>query len=267
MSTYLLGLDDTEVARYRFMAAAAEQAEHDQWVAAGVVPGAAVADVGCGPGAVSAALARLVGPTGRVLAIDRDPAAVALARQWAAQQGLANLEASVGTAQDSGLSPASVDVAMMRHVLAHNGGHEQAVVDHLATLVRPGGCVYVVDIEGSAMRMHPPDELGVLREMAERYGRLHASLGNDLSVGLRLGELLERAGLQLLDHTGRYQVVRTQPGMRPPAWAARQQMLATGVIDEDDVRRWQSELERMDRGELAFTMFVPVFTAFARRPL
>ena len=57
MSDYALKLSETELARYRFMAEMAARMEHDLWTAAGVVEGATVADVGCGPGAVSVVLA------------------------------------------------------------------------------------------------------------------------------------------------------------------------------------------------------------------
>nr|MBA2768388.1 methyltransferase type 11 [Sporichthyaceae bacterium] len=160
----------------------------------------------------------------------------------------------------------SVDVAMLRHVLAHNGGREQAIVDHLATLVRPGGSVYLVDVDATAMRMHPPDAAGSVVELVDCYERLHAGLGNDLSVGLRLGELLDTAGLEQVDHQGHYQIVRAQPGLRPPPWAARDQMLAAGLISEDDISRWSAEFERFDRGEWDFTLFAPIFTASARKP-
>jgi hypothetical protein len=60
--------------------------------------------------------------------------------------------------------------------------------------------------------------------------------------------------------------MRPPVGMRPPIWAAREQMLAAGVIDNEDIARWQSEFERLDRGELKPTMFIPNFIASARRP-
>lgn len=266
MSDYVLRLSDAEVARYRAMAQAAEQDEREQWAAAGIVPGAVVADVGCGPGAVSAVLARLVGPTGIVHAVDQDPKALSAAAAWAQAEGLGNVVTARGGATDSGLQPSSVDVVMMRHVLAHNGGQEQAIVDHLTTLVRPGGCVYLADVEATAARVVPRGAGGALAELAERYLRFHAGLGNDLSVGLRLGELLTAAGLDVVRHDGRYQVLPARPGMRPPAWAAREQMLAAGVVDEQDVARWAKDFEALDAGELQLTMFVPTFTAFARRP-
>lgn len=265
MSGYLLELDETEIARYRLMALGALQAEGPQWAAAGIVEGATVADIGCGPGAVAAMLAQLVGPAGTVLAVDQDPRTVAVAREWMEREQLPNVVVSTGTATASGLPAGSVDAVMMRHVLAHNGGHEQAIVDHLATLVRPGGCVYLADVEATAMRVRG-DEPSVLRELTERYTALHASLGNDLSVGLRLGELLEGAGLEVVEHNGHYQSVMARPGMRPPAWAAREQMLAAGVVDADDIARWQAELDRLDRTEMRLTIFMPFFTAYARRP-
>ena len=43
----------------------------------GLAPGERVLDVGCGPGTDTLPLAQIVGPTGRVTGIDRDPGMVA----------------------------------------------------------------------------------------------------------------------------------------------------------------------------------------------
>ena len=74
------------------MAQGGAQAEGPQWAAAGIVDGATVADIGCGPGAVTAVLARLVGPAGRVLAVDQDPRTVEVARAWMQRERLAELQ-------------------------------------------------------------------------------------------------------------------------------------------------------------------------------
>ena len=79
-STYALRLSDDELGRYRMMAARARAEEGDLWALAGIVPGARVADVGCGPGAMLVTLAEVVGSTGQVVGVDADPAAVAAAR-------------------------------------------------------------------------------------------------------------------------------------------------------------------------------------------
>nr|MDT0664256.1 methyltransferase domain-containing protein [Micromonospora sp. DSM 115978] len=88
---YLLSPSPTEVNRYRLMAAAARAEEETDWIAAGAVRGARVADVGCGPAAVAVLLADVVGPTGRVDAVDRDPDALALAAEVVADAEAANV--------------------------------------------------------------------------------------------------------------------------------------------------------------------------------
>jgi FkbM family methyltransferase len=265
MSRYLLKISDEEIARYRFMAEMAARSEADQWLAAGIVEGATVADVGCGPGAVSAALARVVGPSGQVYAVDSNPEALDHARRLLAEAGVGNVEVWEGGASDTGLTKRSVDVVMMRHVLAHNGGHEQEIVNHLASLLRPGGFVYLLDIDATAMRMWPPIEGSIFDEINKSYAQMHERLGNDLSVGLRLGELLDNAGLQDIEHRGKFDIFRPQPGMRPPNWAARDEMLQAGLIDQTDIERWQAEFERFDRGEVNVTLFLPLFSAWGRK--
>ena len=70
MTEYTYRLSDAELARYRAMAAHALARERDLWNAAGIVPGARVVDLGCGPGAFLADLAERAGPHGRVVGVD-----------------------------------------------------------------------------------------------------------------------------------------------------------------------------------------------------
>ena len=263
MSEYALRLSDEERARYRFMAETALRTEGSQWAAAGVREGATVADVGCGPGAVSVVLAGLVGGTGHVWAVDGGPEAVELARRAVEEAGAGNVTVSQGDATATGLAPASVDVVMIRHVLAHNGGREAAIVAHAADLVRPGGTVYLVDIEASAMRVRPEDP--DLADLDGRYKEWHGRQGNDLSVGLRLAELIAGAGLEVVEYEGRYQILQLPPGIRPPGWAGREAMVAAGLATPDDVARWDAAFHRVDQAAIRPTVFVPIFVAAGRR--
>ncbi|HEX2699781.1 MAG TPA: methyltransferase domain-containing protein [Acidimicrobiales bacterium] len=264
MTEYALRLSDQERGRYRLMAETALRTEGELWAAAGIVEGASVADVGCGPGAVSAVLAGLVGPAGRVLAVDGDPEAVASARETCELAGVGNVTVAEGDAADTGLPAGSVDVAMVRHVLAHNGGREQAIVDHVASLVRPGGTVFLVDIEFGALRSRPSDP--DIEHLNTTYHGWHAKRGNDLSVGLRLAELLAGAGLEVTHFEGRYQIIEFPAGMRSPGWAARDAMVASGAATADDVARWEAAFARLDGSEKRPLLFAPVFLATGRRP-
>src|SRR5690349_5377193 len=113
---YALTLSEAEVERYRVMAETAHADEADLWQLAGISPGAHVADVGCGPGALLPALSEAVGPMGRVLAIDGDPPSVAAAQALVSAARLDNVTVRAGRAEDTGIDPGSQDVVMMRHV-------------------------------------------------------------------------------------------------------------------------------------------------------
>jgi SAM-dependent methyltransferase len=261
---YALRLDEGEVERYRMMADQARAAEADLWELAGVVPGARVADVGCGPGAMLPALSAAVGPDGRVYAVDADPGAVAAAHALVDAAGLGNVEVTEGRADHTGLAPGFLDTVMLRHVLAHNGGAEDAIVAHLASLVRPGGCVYLVDADGTAMRILP--DHADLADLAERYQAFRAARGDDNRAGLRLADRLARAGLEVVEFRGRYVIGSPPPGVRPPGWAARDAMLAAGVVTEADVRRWDRAFREVEAAPVPPTFFAPFFTAVGRRP-
>lgn len=260
---YLLTLSDDEVARYRLMADQARTNEAELWRRAGLVEGARVADIGCGPGALLTAWAEAVGPTGQVTALDATPEAVATAGGLIAAHGLRQVTVRQGRADRTGLPPGSFDVVMLRHVLAHNGGAEDAIVGHLATLLRPGGCLYLVDVDVTAGRFRPED--ADIVDLMDRYAGFHTSLGNDMRAGLRLGERLQRAGLDVIEFSGRYSITPIPPGMRGPAWAAREGLLTAGFATVDDLARWEAAFARLDRADPRPIMFMPAFTAIGQK--
>jgi SAM-dependent methyltransferase len=260
---YALRLSDDERARYRWMAQRAREREADLWELAGLRPGARVVDVGCGPGAVLAVLADVVGPGGRVVGVDADPEAVATARAGLAAAGLAG-EVRRARAEATGLAEGTFDVAVLRHVLAHNGHGEQAVVDHLARLVRPGGHVYLLDVDATATSTTP--SLPAAEDLDERYRRWHGERGNDLRVGRRLAALARAAGLEVLEYRGWFEIRSIPAGMRGPAWAAREALVAAGLAGPEDVDRWSAALAEMDTWATRPEVMLATFAAVARRP-
>jgi ubiquinone/menaquinone biosynthesis C-methylase UbiE len=264
MADYTLAVSEAEIARYRLMAQLALAEETRQLALAGIVEGAVVADVGCGPAAMSVEIARLVGPEGRVIGVEREDEALAAARQVVTESGLGNVELRHGSATDTGVGEGTVDVVMMRHVLAHNGDDEQRIVDHLASLVRPGGSVYLVDVDLTGMRTLDGDP--ELDDLVDRYAAFHAARGNDPLIGLRLGKLLANAGLEVVEFAGAYTIIELPPGVRPPLWAARDAMLAEGAASAEDIARWGAAFDRADAATVRPTIFAPLFTGVGRRP-
>ena len=128
----------------------------------------------------------------------------------------------------------------------------------------PGWGVYLTEgyAKGSAVHPSDPD----LEDLSARYVEWHHQRGNDLATGLRLAELLRTAGLDIVDHQGRYHIFTPTPGFRPPSWAARDALAAAGLATSDDVERWRSALDRLDGVADRVTVFVPLFFAVGRRP-
>jgi hypothetical protein len=151
----------------------------------------------------------------------------------------------------------------VRHVLAHNGGSEDHIVAHVTSLLRPGGAIYLVDADGTAMRTLPED--AALEDLHQRYLAFHAARGNDVRAGLRLAERLARAGLEVVAFQGRYVIEPAPVGMRSPPWAARAAMVAARLATEDDVARWRRAFERLDAAPTRPTLFAPIFLAIGRR--
>ena len=117
---YALGADTDETARLQ------RQSEELQPEARtllgrlgelGLRPGQTAIDLGCGPRGILDLLAEAVGPGGRVVGLDADPAHVAAARQYAFSHGFANVEVLAGDARHTGLPAESFDLVHTRTLL------------------------------------------------------------------------------------------------------------------------------------------------------
>src|SRR5262249_26163508 len=89
---YVLGTHDEELARLGLQHRVWRPTALACWHRAGVTVGSRVLDVGAGPGFAAVDLAEIVGPTGRVVAVERSARFVAAGRQACAARGLAHVE-------------------------------------------------------------------------------------------------------------------------------------------------------------------------------
>ena len=68
---YVLGTNDEEIQRLALQHRVWRPRALDAWRRAGFTAGQTLLDVGCGPGHATVDLAGIVGPSGRVVAVDR----------------------------------------------------------------------------------------------------------------------------------------------------------------------------------------------------
>src|SRR5260370_42260236 len=89
-STYLLGSTDAEHERLIRQAAILDPFTERFFRDAGIRPGQRVLDIGSGLGDVTMLAARLVGPSGAVMGVDRDASIIVKAKARGAQAKLQN---------------------------------------------------------------------------------------------------------------------------------------------------------------------------------
>src|SRR5262249_62306842 len=90
---YVLGTHDEEIARLGVQHRVWRPKMLDAWRRAGFGAGMTIADIGCGPGYAALDLADVVGPSGRVIAIERSRRVLDAPRSQARRRGGPNTEA------------------------------------------------------------------------------------------------------------------------------------------------------------------------------
>ncbi|HEX5061388.1 MAG TPA: class I SAM-dependent methyltransferase [Kofleriaceae bacterium] len=109
-----------------------------------LAPGMVVADVGAGTGYFEKRLSAAVGDSGAVIAVDIEPDMVRYLRDRAQREGTPNVEARLGAPDDPKLTAASVDRVLIVDTW-HHIDDRVAYSKKLATALKPGGAVFVVD--------------------------------------------------------------------------------------------------------------------------
>jgi SAM-dependent methyltransferase len=111
-----------------------------------LAPGMAVADVGAGTGAFLAPLARGVGETGRLYAVDISPRFLLHLRRRAADEGWSQVEVVEGSERSAELAPGSVDRVFACDTY-HHFEYPGSMLASLYRALRPGGQLVIVDFD------------------------------------------------------------------------------------------------------------------------
>lgn len=109
-----------------------------------VQPGQTVCDMGCGNGYHTLQLAKLVGPTGSVLAVDIQPEMLTLLRERAKQAEVTNVKPILGSLVDPQLPTGEVDLVLCVDVY-HEFSHPEHMLRAIHKALRPKGRLVLVE--------------------------------------------------------------------------------------------------------------------------
>ena len=104
--------------------------------------GMAVLDYGCGPGRYTLPVARLVGPKGKVFAMDIQPLAISTVKEKAARESLTNIEAILVNSYDTGVEDSSIDLVLFLDTL-HQIGDCGALFIEIRRVLKQDGVLFM----------------------------------------------------------------------------------------------------------------------------
>lgn len=259
---YVLGTDADEIERLGLQHRVWRERVLDAWGRAGIGEGQTVVDVGAGPGWASADLAEIVGPGGRVVALERSE------RFLAALGGrrLANVEARAHDVSAAPFEEAFADAAWCRWVLSFVEAPERTV-RHIARALKPGGvAVFHEYADYGAWQMMPPDpEHDRFRTLVIESWR---DAGGEPDVALRLPSWLEAAGLDLVEARPLAEIVGPADfsWQWPAAFMAvgARRLASLGYCSDEEAERLGTVLDRQRCGARMITPLVAEIIARKR---
>src|SRR5689334_16634205 len=125
--------------------------------------GQVVCDVGAGPGYFSIPVARAVGESGRVYAVDVDPRILAALRDRLRQSGVHNVTPVLSLADDALLPAGRCDLILIVDTY-HHFPDGPAYLRKLTRALRPGGRIANVDFHKRELPVGPPPDHKIARE-------------------------------------------------------------------------------------------------------
>ncbi len=132
--------------------------------------GEVVADIGAGSGYHTLRIAKLVGPKGKVYAVDIQPEMLAIIRHRMKQGKVKNVIPVKGTVTDPKLPASAIDLILLVDVY-HEFSHPYEMTEAMIKALKPGGRLVFVefrleDPNVPILLLHRMSEKQVLKEMA-----------------------------------------------------------------------------------------------------
>jgi SAM-dependent methyltransferase len=232
-----------------------------------LLPGQSAIDLGCGPRGIIDLLSAAVSPGGHVVGLDANPQHVAMAGEYARQNGLANVEVVAADARHTGLPSGSFDLVHARTLLVTIPDPAE-VVREMVRLAKPGGWVASQEPDIEHRLCYPP--LAAWDRLGEIFQASFSRAGADLFIGRRLTELYRGAGLEEIGvtaHAGAYPAGHSRRTILPDlVRSLHSAILELGLANKREL----SGLDRAVREHLADPRTVAIghllFVAWGRKP-
>ncbi len=194
---YVLGTEQDEIDRLGLQHRVWRPWMLDGWRRAGLREGQTAIDVGAGPGYATLDLAEIVGPDGRVVAVERSSRFLRTLGERASACGLANVEGREADIVEQGFGDQEADLAWCRWVLCFVP-QPKAALRNIVHALKPGGvAIFHEYADYGGWQMMPPNAAHErFRSLVMQSWR---DAGGEPDIGLRLPAWLAEAGMEVLE--------------------------------------------------------------------
>jgi 2-polyprenyl-3-methyl-5-hydroxy-6-metoxy-1,4-benzoquinol methylase len=231
---------------------------------AGLAAGMRCLDVGCGGGAVTVELARLVAPQGTVVGVDMDGVKLGLGRRTAAELHLGNVEfreMNVNDWKDGGAYDAIYSRCLLQHL-----SHPVDLLRRMWAGVRPGGLLIIEDADFDGWCCDPPNES--FEFFVRTFEQVARQNGGDATAGRKLYRYFRDAGISAA-HVSVVQSAHVSGEGKKLPWLtlefSTEAILAAGIASPEELRARLASLAAFSEDPSTLISGPRIFQVWARR--
>jgi SAM-dependent methyltransferase len=193
---YFIGVNTAEIDRLRTQHEAWRPETELLWTDAGFPACNSVVDLGCGPGFTSVDLARVVGVSGKICAVDKASSYLTYLADHARSQGISNIIALNADLASPRPLAGQFDGAFCRWLLAFLREDLNVVLENVRECLRPGGTFAAMEyLTLRSVTCAPPSPAFDANTRA--WIEFYAQHGGDTSVGASLPQRLTASGFKI----------------------------------------------------------------------
>lgn len=245
---YILGTHDDELRRLGLQHQVWRKVALDAWRRAGIGQGVRVLDIGAGPGYAALDLAKIVGPSGKVIAIERSSKFASALRDACRQQAIDNIAVYELDLMTDELPNEKWDFAWSRWVATFVNDVELLVKKLAASAGRGSKVIFQEYAHYQTWRFSP--RLPKQERFREQVESSWRESGGEPDVGLELPPLLTKHGFEVTSATPHLFCVK--PGDQLWKWPSSfipiglARLVELGQINKQFADEVQEEFDRAE---------------------
>jgi SAM-dependent methyltransferase len=266
---YVLGTHEEELARLGVQHRAWRPVVLECWKNARITAGSRVLDVGAGPGYATVDLAKIVGPSGRVVAVERSGNFVTAIKRAISERSLSNVEVHELDLMNDELPAGPFDFTWCRWVLCFVSD-PNILVKKIAGALREGGCAIFHEYGHYTTWQFFPRR-ATLEEFRSHVIATWQASGGDPDTGLQLPSWLTKNGLAIRSIVPRIFCLRPNDYMwQWPSQFIHVHLLRLqelGTIDSAFAESVRRDLASAEKEETSFMLTPLVLEVVAEKPI